>query len=65
MALNKLSLSKDDVIHVGDSLMSDIAGAANLGISNIWINRITKKMQENIIPDRTCSSLAEILDLNY
>jgi 2-haloacid dehalogenase/putative hydrolase of the HAD superfamily len=27
------------VLHIGDSLASDVAGAASLGIATFWINR--------------------------
>jgi len=38
-ALHALGLSADRVLHVGDSLHSDIAGAADLGIAATWIRR--------------------------
>ena len=38
-ALGLLGLSPHEVIHVGDSLTSDAAGAANLGIPVAWVNR--------------------------
>lgn len=36
--LNQEELSKDEVMHVGDSLASDIAGAQAAGIYSVWIN---------------------------
>lgn len=37
-ALHLLSLEPDDVVHIGDSLRSDIAGATAVGIDTIWMN---------------------------
>jgi 2-haloalkanoic acid dehalogenase type II len=38
-ALGLLGLSPHEVLHVGDSLTSDVAGAARLGIPVAWVNR--------------------------
>ena len=38
-ALRALGLRPDRVMHVGDSLHSDIAGAAGAGIAATWIRR--------------------------
>jgi len=40
MALNKSGLMPKDVIHIGDSLSSDVKGASDAGIRHIWMNRI-------------------------
>jgi HAD superfamily hydrolase (TIGR01549 family) len=37
-ALEQENLEPDQVIHVGDSLGSDIAGAINANIPNVWVN---------------------------
>jgi 2-haloacid dehalogenase len=37
-ALAALSLDPDEVLHVGDSLRSDIRGAAAAGIRAVWVN---------------------------
>lgn len=39
MALEGLGLRPDRVVHVGDSLQADVAGAARLGMRTIWVNR--------------------------
>ncbi len=39
MALKKVNLQPDEVVHIGDSLSSDIKGASALGINTVWINR--------------------------
>lgn len=39
MALQRLDMRPDDVLHVGDSLTNDVAGAGALGIPCAWMNR--------------------------
>jgi len=38
-ALRELNLAPEEVLHVGDSLHSDVGGAANAGIEALWICR--------------------------
>ena len=38
-ALGLLGLGPHEVIHVGDSLTSDVAGAVRLGMPAAWVNR--------------------------
>jgi 2-haloacid dehalogenase/putative hydrolase of the HAD superfamily len=38
-ALTALGLAADDVLHVGDSLTADVAGAHAAGIRAVWVNR--------------------------
>ncbi len=49
MALKKVNLQPDEVVHIGDSLSSDIKGASALGINTIWINRDGKVVPEGIV----------------
>jgi 2-haloalkanoic acid dehalogenase type II len=39
IALKAASCSADQLLHVGDSLESDVEGAANAGIRSAWLNR--------------------------
>ncbi|RCW50361.1 HAD family hydrolase [Paenibacillus prosopidis] len=41
-ALKRYRLNTDEVIHIGDSLISDVGGAQNVGIQAIWLNRLNK-----------------------
>lgn len=41
-ALNETNLYPSEVVHIGDSLSSDIKGASELGINTLWINRSKK-----------------------
>ncbi|CAO5157511.1 conserved hypothetical protein [Frankia sp. AiPs1] len=58
LALGLLGLTPDQVLHIGDSLTCDVAGATSLGIPAIWVNRTgrTRPPQQRIIhevPDLT------------
>jgi 2-haloacid dehalogenase len=39
MALRKLALSPDRLLHVGQSVYHDVVSAQSLGISTVWVNR--------------------------
>lgn len=58
LALEETGLMSDEVLHIGDSLSSDIKGAYSVGIKAIWINRGGKK-----IPDKVTAvgNLMEVL----
>ncbi|BFT74087.1 HAD family hydrolase [Paenibacillus sp. P36] len=62
-ALEAYNLSPLEVLHVGDSLSSDVAGAQNLGIKVAWINRKNKVLPENYCPDYIINSLQELISL--
>jgi putative hydrolase of the HAD superfamily len=61
-ALDRLSLKKEEVIMVGDNLMTDILGANRTGIRNVWINRHDRD-QGDIRPDYEIKELSELLDI--
>ena len=48
LALRKNGLNVDEVVHIGDSLSSDVKGANAVGINAIWINRSGKAIPENV-----------------
>ena len=60
-ALSKLGLSKENVIHVGDSISSDVIGAQKNGIKVMWINRKNRIVDGTIKPDYASDSLNGIL----
>jgi HAD superfamily hydrolase (TIGR01549 family) len=62
-ALSLLSLSIDEVIHIGDSISSDIFGAKQLGISAVWMNRENKPLPNEIKIDFIANDLLQVLDL--
>jgi len=57
LALKSTGLSAKEVVHIGDSMSSDIKGASELGIETIWVNRTNKNTAENVI---TVSNLLDI-----
>ncbi|WP_054957330.1 HAD family hydrolase [Paenibacillus dakarensis] len=59
-ALKRSHLKADEVIHIGDSLLSDVTGAQNLGITAVWLNRLNKTLPEGILPDYVCKDLNEV-----
>lgn len=58
-ALNRYNLNADEVIHIGDSITSDVCGANSVGIKTIWLNRLNKRQPEDIVPNYICSNLDE------
>ncbi len=60
-ALQQTGLKAEEVLHIGDSLSSDIKGAATAGIKAVWINRNGKKVPENVT---AISNLMEVLTCN-
>lgn len=60
-ALSRLNLRSDDVIHIGDSLTSDVMGAQQLGIRTAWINRKGRRLTNHINPDIVTKNLIELI----
>lgn len=64
-ALSLANVNISEAIHIGDSLVTDIQGARNLGITSVWINKNNtsenneKEFADFIIPNVT--SLPQIL----
>lgn len=58
-ALSRMSLNKDEVLMVGDNLMTDILGANRVGIKSVWINRHDKERNE-VIPTYEIKHLEEL-----
>ena len=47
-ALKSTGLSAEQVVHIVDSLSSDIKGASSVGINGIWINRGGREIPEGV-----------------
>lgn len=62
MVLKETNLSPQEIVHIGDSLSSDIKGAANLGINTIWINRNNKEIPDGVV---SAVSFADILNTPF
>lgn len=60
LALKETGLSPNEVIHIGDSLSSDVKGANAVGIEAIWINRSGRDVPEGVV---AVNNLIEVLDI--
>jgi len=61
--LETLGLGPADVLHIGDSATSDVAGAASLGIPVAWVNRAGKTRPAGIDPDFEVPTLSELIPI--
>ncbi len=67
--LAELDVSPEEVVHVGDDLMSDIDGASRLGMRTAWIRRRVKEPESKLEghegepPTWIIEDLAELPDL--
>ena len=59
LALKKTGLTPEEVIHIGDSISSDVKGAFALGIHTLWLNRFGKEVPDGV---KSISSLLQIFD---
>ena len=48
LAFSKTGLKPDEVIHIGDSISSDVKGASALGIKTLWLNRFGKAVPDDV-----------------
>jgi len=62
-ALSKYNLRADEVVHIGDSISSDIAGAEAAGIGAIWLNRTGKPVPDGA--DTVIATLDAALGTRY
>lgn len=60
-ALDLVGLTADDVLMVGDNLMTDILGASKVGMKSVWINRENKAASDEVKPTYTIENLRELL----
>ena len=59
-ALSLAGMEHHEVIHVGDSIRSDVAGANGAGCISVWLNRDGSANETGVIPDYEVASLAEL-----
>jgi putative hydrolase of the HAD superfamily len=55
--------TKENVMHVGDSLENDVLGANNAGICSVWFNQFKLDNTTSITPDYEISHMSEIISL--
>lgn len=61
-ALRNTGLAADEVVHIGDSLSSDVKGASSVGIKAIWVNRGNREVPEGVT---AVKNLLEVYDTEY
>lgn len=62
LALQSTGLKCNEVVHIGDSLSSDVKGAGALGINAIWVNRSFKEVPAGVM---AIGNLLEAFDTDY
>ena len=64
LALRETGLRADEVIHIGDSMSSDVKGAGKLGIKAIWLNRFGREVPEGVTSVETLVKALRTLERN-
>ena len=64
-ALSKSGHNPEEVLHVGDSLESDVSGANNCGLRSAWLNRDNIRNTTGITPDLEVPDLQHLADLLF
>ena len=59
LALRSTGLKADEVIHIGDSVSSDVIGASSVNIRALWLNRFGKEIPDGV---ESITNLLEALD---
>ncbi len=62
-ALAQAGCSRDELLHVGDSLSDDVQGARNAGVRSVWLNRDGASNDTDIEPDYEIATLTELCEL--
>ena len=62
LALNQTGLRAEEVVHIGDSMSSDVKGASALGIHAVWLNRGGREVPEGVT---AVSDLMEVYRTRY
>ena len=52
-----------ELLHVGDSLRTDVAGAKRAGAVSVWLNRLQESTDIDIVPDFAVTTLMELVDI--
>jgi FMN hydrolase / 5-amino-6-(5-phospho-D-ribitylamino)uracil phosphatase len=60
MAVREAGCDPSRIVHVGDSLENDVAGAQALGMRAVWLNRERLPNTTTIVPDAEIVSLSEL-----
>jgi len=63
ITMKEANCTSNQILHIGDSLETDIQGANNAGIRNVWLNRESKKNTLGVKVDYEITSLSELLKI--
>ena len=63
IALEQAGCAPDELLHVGDSLVNDVQGAQQAGITAVWLNRNREGNATDVCPDGEIASLLGILGM--
>ena len=63
LALKALGVTSSHVLHIGDSLTADVAGAEALGIKSAWLNRSGRPLPAGPAPTHTANTLTGLLPM--
>lgn len=61
-ALTLMEVAKEEVVMVGDNLLTDILGASRVGMKSVWVNREQKEAGD-VKPDFEILGLAELFSV--
>ncbi len=61
--LEKAKCKKNEIVHIGDSLETDIQGAINAEMKCIWLNRNEMPNPDNFKLEYKITSLTELIDI--
>lgn len=61
VTLEQAKCSSTALLHVGDSLATDICGAKNAGVASVWLNRTGSKNEAGVEPDVAIATLRELV----
>jgi len=59
--LKRSKLNADEILHIGDSIVNDVKGAQDVGISAMWLNRLDRVQSDGIKPNYIGKDLNEAL----
>lgn len=65
LALEQFNLKPNEVIHIGDSISSDVVGAFKAGIDVVWLNRKEKPISSLLDKSMVVNSLLDVYRLPY
>ncbi|OGG45911.1 MAG: hypothetical protein A3F84_14600 [Candidatus Handelsmanbacteria bacterium RIFCSPLOWO2_12_FULL_64_10] len=63
IAVSQSGCGKDEFLHVGDSLQSDVVGARRAGVRSVWLNRERRQNDMGILPDFEIVTLTALADI--